>query len=546
LSGEWVQLPKGDFSHPLQIPKGDSFYARTKHTNDHYTMPFACQVCKAAKKCFKDKSSVATHALTMKGPPVMCKEHAEANMVRVVSCYCRGCEKVAGSIRLVIEGKKVWFCASCANKQGDFERIRQTRQPCECGRVSQPAFGYTGETPRCCDACKKPDMINVRARLCETCKKRQRRVDYRGRDHPRYCGVCAQKMDRKNMISYFTQKCKCEIPKIPTFGYPGKEAEFCSKCRPLSGTCDVINLKCNYTSPIGRRCNNFPRYGVVGRRRAVFCREHKPNTSEWVNVVDRHCEKHGTRASFVAPGEKTAKYCALCAPPGCHDTNAYCKHPDCVAKVTGTRACFASNIDARPIDAEYCSKHAPDGYVDVGNRKRCPGANGKKGPDGKCALVNFGLRKLCGFCSTCFAYQFPNSDEIPYLHQHVYELIVRDALQRWYPTIDFMHNNPIDVAPGCSCPNRRRVDFHLLIKGTILAIEVDEYGHANYNREDEEIRYDDLFMQYSGNWVFIRYNPHGKGSIDQLKDQIDHQMARIEHDESMRDENSELVEICYV
>ena len=31
--------------------------------------------------------------------------------------------------------------------------------------------------------------------------------------------------------------------------------------------------------------------------------------------------------------------------------------------------------------------------------------------------------------------------------------------------------------------------------------------HSSYDKEDEKIRYDDLYMVFSGKWVFIRFNP---------------------------------------
>ena len=50
--------------------------------------------------------------------------------------------------------------------------------------------------------------------------------------------------------------------------------------------------------------------------------------------------------------------------------------------------------------------------------------------------------------------------------------------------------------------------------GAILAIETDEYGHRYYNKKDEEIRYDDVYMIHSGKWIFIRFNPDGASGVD--------------------------------
>ena len=41
----------------------------------------------------------------------------------------------------------------------------------------------------------------------------------------------------------------------------------------------------------------------------------------------------------------------------------------------------------------------------------------------------------------------------------------------------------------------------------MLCIEIDEDQHKKYIKKDEIIRYDDLFMDFSGKYIFIRYNP---------------------------------------
>ena len=56
----------------------------------------------------------------------------------------------------------------------------------------------------------------------------------------------------------------------------------------------------------------------------------------------------------------------------------------------------------------------------------------------------------------------------------------------------------------------------LIIGNTILAIETDEYGHRYYNKKDEEIRYDDVYMIHSGKWIFIRFNPDSASGVDSL------------------------------
>ena len=40
----------------------------------------------------------------------------------------------------------------------------------------------------------------------------------------------------------------------------------------------------------------------------------------------------------------------------------------------------------------------------------------------------------------------------------------------------------------------------------MLCVEIDEYQHKYYIRVDEEQHYDDLFVDFSGKYIYIRYN----------------------------------------
>ena len=41
----------------------------------------------------------------------------------------------------------------------------------------------------------------------------------------------------------------------------------------------------------------------------------------------------------------------------------------------------------------------------------------------------------------------------------------------------------------------------------MLCTEVDEHQHKKNIKYDEKIRYDNLFMELNGKYVFIRYRP---------------------------------------
>jgi hypothetical protein len=126
------------------------------------------------------------------------------------------------------------------------------------------------------------------------------------------------------------------------------------------------------------------------------------------------------------------------------------------------------------------------------------------------------------------------------IYSHTKEILVRNALNE--NADGFVHNQPLYTGE-CDCTHRRRIDHRKLINGTLLCVETDEHAHAGYDKRDEELRYDDLFMVHGGKWIFIRFNPDGRGvdmedKLARLIEEVEFQTGRIE-----REENTELLEI---
>jgi len=131
------------------------------------------------------------------------------------------------------------------------------------------------------------------------------------------------------------------------------------------------------------------------------------------------------------------------------------------------------------------------------------------------------------------------------------ELIVRDFINTHFE--GFIHDKPI-YTNHCDCSIRRRIDHRLLIGNTLLVVETDENQHRSYNEMDEQIRYDDLYMAFSGKWIYIRFNPDkykdSKGlekninledRLHTLKCEIERQIIRIKNNL-----NNELLERVYL
>jgi hypothetical protein len=159
-------------------------------------------------------------------------------------------------------------------------------------------------------------------------------------------------------------------------------------------------------------------------------------------------------------------------------------------------------------------------------------------------------RKYKGFCSRCYAYHFPNDPLTFQIRSKSKEVAVRDYINENFE--GFHHDKPLWIS-SCDCTHRRRIDHRKLIGNTLLCIETDEEQHKNYNKTDEEIRYDDLMMLHGGKFIFIRFNPDkykekGKNKnptiatrLIILKEEIEKQIERIN-----KEENIELLEEIFM
>jgi len=163
----------------------------------------------------------------------------------------------------------------------------------------------------------------------------------------------------------------------------------------------------------------------------------------------------------------------------------------------------------------------------------------------KCQLytANPKYDKHCADCFVNYYPEDPRSDRNSKLKRR--ETVVREAIDAAFQ--GFTHDKSFYTS-GC-CDHRRRIDHRLLIHGTVLAIETDENAHVSYNKEDEIIRYDDIFMAIGTKFIFIRFNCDtnreecgAKTSLEHkihaLLDCITIQIARIE-----KNENKELCDI---
>ncbi|QIG60104.1 hypothetical protein [Dishui Lake large algae virus 1] len=227
-----------------------------------------------------------------------------------------------------------------------------------------------------------------------------------------------------------------------------------------------------------------------------------------------------------------------------HGGGERCQHEGCTKSAIGKTKFCVEHGGGERCQHEGCTKSAI-GKTEFckahGGGKRCPHC--KDWPDSRS-----GCKKYDGYCATCFKRVFPTDPRSKILREKSHETAVRNYL--FEHKIGFIHDTPIYTA-NCNCSHRRRIDFRMLIGNTMLAVEVDENQHSSYDKQDEEIRYDDLYMVFSGKWIFVRFNPDGyrdhkgnrknyklKTRLPVLLQEIDKHIRRIE-----KEENKEYLEI---
>ena len=243
-------------------------------------------------------------------------------------------------------------------------------------------------------------------------------------------------------------------------------------------------------------------------------------------VVDG-CE---TQPSYNMPGETVGLYCKIHKHPGMVDV----KNKRCVVDGCETQPSY--NMPGETVGL-YCAKHGKEhpGMVNVTN-KRCVG-----GMDGfKCPYDHQSTKKYNNHCAQCFKQKFPDHPltQKMKLKMREKELKVRSCININFS--GFIHDKVLETG-HCDCTHRRRIDHRKLINNTLLVIETDENQHKSYDVIDEEKRYDDLYMAFSGKWIYIRFNPdpykNKKGKtcnptmdtrLKVLVNEIAKQMKRIE------------------
>ena len=304
--------------------------------------------------------------------------------------------------------------------------------------------------------------------------------------------ICCASCKNENMIDVKSKKCTCGLSR-PLYNEPGQTPPICCASCKTENMVDVINKKC--------KCGlSRPNFNEPGQTSAICCVSCKIETM--VNVISKRCKCGKAQPLFSEPNQASAICCASCK--------------------TDT---MVNIIDKRCLGL-------------INNNEPCP-YNTKANP------------KYKNYCIECYRRNFPLDPLTFQIRSKTKEIAVRDYINANLE--GFQHDKPLSTS-HCECNIRRRIDHRKLINNTLLVIETDENQHKSYDQMNEETRYDDLYMAFSGKWVYIRFNPdkyvskNGKNKnpmistrLPVLLDEIKKQIWRIQ-----TEQNSELVERVYL
>jgi len=405
------------------------------------------------------------------------------------------------------------------------ENMKLVSLICRCGKV-QPTFNNPNEKkPICCFSCKTPTMVDIKHRVCK-CGLAQPNFNQPNEK----IAICCFSCKTPTMVNVKSKKCKCGLAQ-PIYNEPNEKIAICCVSCKTPTMVDVNHTKC--------RCGLArPTYNEPNEKTAICCISCK--TSTMVDVNHKKCKCGLVIPSFNEPNEKTAICCFSCKTPTMVDV---------VNKKCRCGLVQPTYNEPNEQTAICCVSCKTPTMVDV-NHKICLGAI-KDNINYECPYKMLGNKKYKNYCTRCFLYNFPTDPLTFQIRCKTKEIAVRDFINSNFE--GFQHDKILETG-HCDCSIRRRIDHRKLIGNTLLVIETDENQHKSYDQMDEQTRYDDLYMAFSGKWIYIRFNPDKylskknvsknpmiSSRLAKLKSEIETQIKRIQ-----KEENTELIERIYM
>jgi len=405
------------------------------------------------------------------------------------------------------------------------EEYRLISKLCKNGDCKiRASFNFEGLSPIFCCEHKLNKMIDTKHKKCiyDGCKMRPN-YNIKGEFNALYC-VTHKTHEMVNINSNTCKYKECNLQ--PSYNFIGQKTALYCFTHKQDNMINIKSKKCIFTG-----CNIQPNYNYKDELIPLYCIKHKED-----NMIDIHHNKCIYEGCIIRPnynfkGENNALYCVSHKLDEMIDIN----HDICIYEGCNTRPTYNLPGEQKAL---YCVSHKLYGMIDI-KHKKCK-AN--------YCLGNLANPKYKGHCSYCYQQLFPNDPLTLQSRSKTKEIAIRDFININFE--GFQHDKPLWTG-NCDCTHRRRIDHRKLIGNTLLCIGTDENQHKGYDKADEAIRYDDLYMLHGGKFIFIHFNPdkfknkEGKNinpmlytRLPVLKEEIEQQIKRIENEE-----NTELLEI---
>jgi len=337
-----------------------------------------------------------------KGKGQYCNKCKAPNMTDDKTKYCIVGNCDTGASFSLNNQKPETHCLKCITELGVKNPLNLKKRVClginnaGCKDRNSPSFDFPGvKTPKYCNTCKAPGMIDVVHDKCVICKKVSPCYGLEDLNKRTHCAGCAKKSDEplvflsSTICNGITEGKKCTT--IATFGFENNKAIKCDKHKELG----MKSLKGQRCIVCGKRAS----FGVLGTKKLTHCKKDAPpgyvavgetricTTSMcgtrysygfiWdekpskcakcadegmEDLVKKRCVKClKTVPSYIVPGEKTATYCV-----GCSDPTMTSIHKKCEI-CNDSRACYGYREDGI---RKYCEKDQKEGmfYLD---RPKC-------------------------------------------------------------------------------------------------------------------------------------------------------------------------------
>jgi hypothetical protein len=376
------------------------------------------------------------------------------------------------------------------------------------------------------------------SRLCPHNKRKDRCVECGGvgicihNKRKIVCKICGgSQVCIHNKLKQVCKECKgsllCEHNKQKRLCIDCNGSAICThnkikyNCKECGGSSYCIHKK---TKSICKECNGCSICEHNKQKR--YCLECMGNGICIHNKIKYKCKE--CKGSQICIHNKIKYECPDCG------GSAICVHN--IAKYS-CKLCGGKRYCIHKKDMRYCA--------DCGGSKICIAKN-----DTNCRQI--GNKKYNGYCAFCFSHIFPDDPLTLQIYNKSKELKVINYIATKYN--GFIHDKCLYVGlEGGCCESKRRIDLRKLINNTMLCIEIDENQHKYYIKQDNENRYNDLYMDFSGKYIFIRYNPdsyiengvrknpHFNTRMYELENLINDKILRI-----INDENIDLLEIYHL